>query len=97
MIGFQSWLFSRRRFRGFHGHAVPGGSVFVEVGGQVGGGKVYSYRLIDFIDPDYRTKELLQHIRPQDLSGIEIPSTLLPPNKDEYRVTVPGPIRQIGG
>jgi len=51
--------------------------------GQVGGGKVFSYRLIDFIDPDYRAKEFLQGIRLQDLSKIEIPSTLVPPNKDE--------------
>lgn len=42
--------------------------------GQVGGGKVFSYRLIDFIDPDYRAKEFLQDIRIQDLSKIELPS-----------------------
>ncbi len=51
--------------------------------GQVGGGKVFSYRLIDFIDPDYRAKELLQHIHPQDLSKIKIPRPLLPPGTDE--------------
>lgn len=51
--------------------------------GQVGGGKVYSYRLIDFIDPDYRAREFLQGIGLQDLPEIEIPSTLLPPNKGE--------------
>ncbi len=50
---------------------------------QVGGGKIYSYRLIDFIDPDYRAKELLQDIRPQSLSGIEIPSTLFAPRKND--------------
>lgn len=50
--------------------------------GQVGGGKVFSYRLIDFIDPDFRAKELLQYIRPQDLSKVEIPVEL-PPSTDK--------------
>lgn len=36
---------------------------------QVGGGKVFSYQLIDFIDPDYRTKELLQQFRPVTALG----------------------------
>ncbi len=51
--------------------------------GQVGGGKIYSYRLIDFIDPSYRAKELLQDIRLLDLSKIKFPSTLLPTDTDD--------------
>ena len=45
--------------------------------GQVGGGKVFSYRLIDFIDPDYRAKELLRDIRPLNISSglIKLPGT----------------------
>jgi hypothetical protein len=68
-----------------NGHAKNTWFVLVEHfdDGQVGGGKVFSYRLIDFIDPDYRGKELFQHIRPPALSGIEIPSTLLLPNKED--------------
>ncbi len=46
--------------------------------GQVGGGKVFSYRLIDFIDPDYRTKEFLRNIRP-----VEIPTEFLIPDTNE--------------
>ena len=30
--------------------------------GQVGGGKVYSYRLLDFIDPGHRQREMLREI-----------------------------------
>lgn len=51
--------------------------------GQVGGGTVFSYRLVDFIDPDYRVKELLNDIRLQDLSKIEFPSELLPPHTNK--------------
>jgi hypothetical protein len=51
--------------------------------GQVGGGKIFTYRLIDFIDPDYRATELLQDIRPQVLSEIEISSALLPPGPEK--------------
>lgn len=39
--------------------------------GQVGGGKVFSYRLIDFIDPDNRIKEFKQHIVLPDPAEIE--------------------------
>ena len=39
--------------------------------GQVGGGKVYSYRLIDFIDPNHRVKEFKQHIVLPDPAEIE--------------------------
>lgn len=45
---------------------------------QVGGGKIFSYRLIDFIDPDYRAKELIQNIRP-----VSIPQVILPPESDK--------------
>lgn len=30
--------------------------------GQVGGGRVYSYRLLDFIDPQHEQKEMIQRI-----------------------------------
>ena len=50
---------------------------------QVGGGKVFSYRLIDFIDPEYRAKEFLRYLRPINPSKIELPSSLLPPAGDE--------------
>ncbi|MCA9007517.1 MAG: hypothetical protein KDA70_19750 [Planctomycetaceae bacterium] len=49
--------------------------------GLVGGGKVYSYRLIDFIDPDHRAKEFLQNLRPVKLPQIDF--SRLPPPTDQ--------------
>ncbi|QDT31743.1 hypothetical protein [Thalassoglobus polymorphus] len=47
--------------------------------GQVGGGKIFSYRLIDFIDPGYRAKEFLENIRPVVLpAGTFAPDTNKP-------------------
>ena len=54
--------------------------------GQVGGGRVLSYRLIDFIDPEHRAKELKRHITHHDLSTIKTPSAIAPPaTKTERR------------
>jgi len=66
-------------------HAKNSSFVLVEHfdDGQVGGGKVYSYRLIDFIDPGHRTKELLRNIHPIDISKIQLPAKLPPPDADE--------------
>ncbi|WP_417851579.1 hypothetical protein [Thalassoglobus sp.] len=46
--------------------------------GQVGGGKVFSYRLIDFIDPSYRAKEFLENIRP-----VVLPAGTFPPDTNK--------------
>lgn len=51
--------------------------------GQVGAGKVFSYRLIDFIDPGYRATELLQNIRLLGISEAEFAAALLPPSVNE--------------
>lgn len=65
--------------------------------GQVGGGTVYSYRLIDFIDPGYRERELFLDLRVVDLSDLTLPPTLFPPKSDESESPqlndVIGPVR----
>ena len=55
------------------------------VDGQVGGGKVFSYRFIDFLDPNHQTKELLRHISEPDFSRIKIPNTLAPKTPEKER------------
>lgn len=35
---------------------------YVQGGGYIGGGTYYEFRLIDFLDPEHRHKELLEHI-----------------------------------
>tara|TARA_R110002167_G_scaffold115946_2_gene290599 strand:- start:855 stop:1379 length:525 start_codon:yes stop_codon:yes gene_type:complete len=63
-------------------HAKISRFVLVEqiANGQVGGGKVFSYRLIDFIDPDYRAKEFLQNLQPVKLPEIDFSKLPLPPD-----------------
>ncbi|WP_417388974.1 hypothetical protein [Gimesia sp.] len=65
-------------------HAQSSWFVLVEqtVDGQVGGGKVFSYRLIDFIDPGHREKEFLQDLRPVKLPQIDFSKLPLPPDTD---------------
>jgi len=50
---------------------------------QVGSDRVFSYRLIEFVDPNYLAKELLADFHPQEFSEIKLPSESLPLGKDE--------------